>query len=129
LGRVSPFEQHGIRAAAGGKTVDLVICFQCGWAYVYLDKEEKAVELIIGAEQQPVLDKVLTDAKVALTPPPKNYTASRTAEPGPHQIGVLFRPAFYREAGRTRRRGGGLIAAGVVAARKAAPSDDRTPPA
>jgi len=64
--------RHGIRATSGGKTVDLVICFECGWVYFYLDKEEDAVELIIGREQQPVLDKVLTDAKVSLPKPAKD---------------------------------------------------------
>jgi hypothetical protein len=60
--------RHGIRATAGGKTVDLVICFHCGWAYVYLDQEDSTVELTIDLDQQPALDKVLTDAKVPLPP-------------------------------------------------------------
>jgi hypothetical protein len=64
--------RHGIRAGAGGESVDLVICFECKWVYVYLDKEADPVHLIIGREQKPVLDKVLTDAKVPLPPPAKD---------------------------------------------------------
>lgn len=30
--------RHGIRASAEGKSVDLVICFECSWVYVFLDK-------------------------------------------------------------------------------------------
>src|SRR5262245_48603699 len=29
--------RHGIRATVDGKTVDVVICFECGWIYVFYD--------------------------------------------------------------------------------------------
>lgn len=64
--------RHGIRATAGGKTVDLLICFECTWVHVFLDMEEEAVELVIDPKQQPILDKVLTDAKVPLPTPAKD---------------------------------------------------------
>jgi hypothetical protein len=64
--------RHGIRATAGGKTVEVVICFSCRWAWVYLDKEKDEVQLTIDRDQQSALDKVLTDAKVPLPPPAKD---------------------------------------------------------
>src|SRR5262249_25736189 len=32
--------RHGIRAQHDGKTVDLVICFECGWIYVFHGDKE-----------------------------------------------------------------------------------------
>jgi hypothetical protein len=58
--------RHGIRATDGKKSVDLVICFECGWVYVFVDNDEKSVQLNIKGNLQPALDKVLTDAKVPL---------------------------------------------------------------
>jgi hypothetical protein len=63
--------RHGIRATAGEKTADLVNCFECRWVYVFLDREQEVVHLTIGRDQQPALDKVLTDAKVPLPRPAK----------------------------------------------------------
>jgi hypothetical protein len=57
--------RHAIRATYAGKTVDLVICFECGWVYVYLDgKEVKQEEVNSGI--QPTFDEALTAAGVPL---------------------------------------------------------------
>ena len=58
--------RHGIRVTTGGKSVDLIICFECSWVYVYLDKDDEAAHLTIKRDQQPALNKILTDAKVPL---------------------------------------------------------------
>jgi hypothetical protein len=50
-----------------GKTVDVLICFECYWVYVYLDdKEEPADRIAITRDAQPLFDKVLRDAGIPL---------------------------------------------------------------
>ena len=56
--------RHGIRATLKDKTVDLVICFECMSMTVY--NGEKGEIVYTSASPQPVLDKVLTAAKVPL---------------------------------------------------------------
>jgi hypothetical protein len=64
--------RHGIRASVEGKTVDLVICFECSWVYVFFDKEEKRQGVAVTTDKpQPTWDKVLKDAGVALPKPEK----------------------------------------------------------
>ncbi|MBY0525870.1 MAG: hypothetical protein K2R98_20930 [Gemmataceae bacterium] len=61
--------RHGLRAVHDGKTVDLVICFECHHVYIYADKEEKRELSLTTAETpQPTLDKILTDAGIKLAP-------------------------------------------------------------
>jgi hypothetical protein len=57
--------RHAIRAKHDGKTVDLLICFACGWVYVY-ERGKRTSTLTIDRKTQETLDKVLTDAKVKL---------------------------------------------------------------
>jgi hypothetical protein len=56
---------HGIQATSGGKTVDLVICFECKWVDAYFG-DEKVTKLVTTWKPRTTLDKVLTDAKVPL---------------------------------------------------------------
>jgi hypothetical protein len=57
--------RHAIRATQDGKTVDLVICFECGWVSVHHDgKSLGRIEMDTAA--QPLFDQVLRDAKVPL---------------------------------------------------------------
>jgi hypothetical protein len=64
--------RHGIRATFDGKTVDLVICFECSWVYVFYDKDEKRQASVATAPSpQPSFDGVLAEAKVALPKPAK----------------------------------------------------------
>jgi hypothetical protein len=63
--------RHGVRATYNGKTYDLVICFECGWVYVYTDKSDKPLVLMISTSPNNALNKILTDAKVPLTKPEK----------------------------------------------------------
>jgi hypothetical protein len=59
--------RHALRATHDGKTVDLVICFECGWVYVYYDKKaERAATLVTSSKPQETLDKILKDAGVPL---------------------------------------------------------------
>jgi hypothetical protein len=59
--------RHAIRATADGKTVDVLICFECSWVYFYLGEGNETVRLTIGDQQAP-LDKILKDANVPLAP-------------------------------------------------------------
>ena len=61
--------RHGVRAVYDGKTYDLVICFECGWVYVFVDKSDKPTRLMISESPHKLLDKILTDAKVPLAKP------------------------------------------------------------
>jgi hypothetical protein len=59
--------RHGIRASHGGKTVDVVICFECGHVYFYFDPgKEDHTKGSIGKGTQPVLDAILKAANVPL---------------------------------------------------------------
>ena len=61
--------RHGIRATHDGKTVDLVICFECAQFDLYEPGSDKPTRLLIGKGPEPTFDKVLRDAGV---PKPKN---------------------------------------------------------
>jgi hypothetical protein len=63
--------RHGVRATYDGKTYDLVICFECGWVYIYTDKSDKPKVLMIANSPSGALNKILTDAKIPLTKPAK----------------------------------------------------------
>src|SRR5262245_51891493 len=59
--------RHGLRAVHEGVQVDLVICFECSWIHVYMDKAEKPDAVVTVAKLvQPAFDKVLKDAHVPL---------------------------------------------------------------
>jgi len=57
--------RHGIRVIHGGKTYDLVICFECYSVIVYIDDVRKESFLITDSALD-TFNKVLTDAKVKL---------------------------------------------------------------
>jgi len=57
--------RHAIRATHDDRTVDLVICFECGWVYVYLNGEERKQEEVDRAVQ-PAFDEVLKAAGLPL---------------------------------------------------------------
>lgn len=57
--------RHGVRATQGGKTVDLVICFECLQISVYVG-EEREKGVLTTAQAQPLFNKLLTAAKVPL---------------------------------------------------------------
>jgi hypothetical protein len=59
--------RHGIRATADGKTVDLVICFQCLQIYCFVDGKREG-GCLVTRSPQPAFDKVLKDANVPLAP-------------------------------------------------------------
>jgi hypothetical protein len=59
--------RHAIRASHEGKDVDLLVCFECRWVYVYFDgKKEEAAQVLIDKNTQPEFDKVLKAAGVPL---------------------------------------------------------------
>ncbi len=64
--------RHGVRAAFDGRTVDLVICFECSWVYVFTGKDDNRLASVAttGAPQA-AFDAALAEAKVALPKPAK----------------------------------------------------------
>ncbi len=58
------FPRHGIHASHGGKSVDLAICFQCG--YVYQNDMEQVFRTTDAP--QPAFDAVLVSAGIPLAP-------------------------------------------------------------
>jgi len=62
--------RHGIRLKGGGKTVDLVICFQCLSVQVFVDGERKEGFLTTGDPQE-AFDAMLRSAGVKLPKPAK----------------------------------------------------------
>lgn len=56
--------RHGIRATHDGKTVELVICFECSQFKLYVGSEEADEALLVGKTPEPVFDKVLKDAGI-----------------------------------------------------------------
>ena len=59
--------RHGIRATAGGATVDLVICFECSQVRVW-QGENDVTTFIVGQSPERVFEEVLRDAGVPLAP-------------------------------------------------------------
>jgi hypothetical protein len=57
--------RHAIHAEHDGKKVDVLICFECGWAYVYPSDGDHVI-LKIDRTAEKVFNKLLTDAKVPL---------------------------------------------------------------
>jgi hypothetical protein len=61
--------RHAIRATRAGKTVDLIICFECEWIRVYYDDEKKpAADLPINQSPRSQLNKTLKAGGVPLRP-------------------------------------------------------------
>lgn len=58
--------RHGIRAVSGGRTVDLLICFQCDSVAVY--RGETVASDPISDSPKPLLNEYLTSAGVPLAP-------------------------------------------------------------
>ena len=56
--------RHAIRARHGGDVVELLICFACGWVYVYLNGEQQHPHEEIERAAQPAFDGALKNAGV-----------------------------------------------------------------
>lgn len=63
--------RHGIQVTHDGKTISLVICFQCLSAQMFVDGKRDGGYLTTGSPQ-PVLDKVLKDASIPLAKKPSS---------------------------------------------------------
>jgi hypothetical protein len=63
--------RHGVRAIFEGKTYDLVICFECHWVYIYIDKGDKPDVYMTSESFQKQFNTILTGAKVPLAKPEK----------------------------------------------------------
>jgi hypothetical protein len=57
--------RHIVRASANGKSVELVICFQCDRIHITRGKDNHDI-VAISAAAEPVLNKILKDAGVPL---------------------------------------------------------------
>jgi hypothetical protein len=65
--------RHAIRGSWEGRTVELLVCFECDWVYVYLDegaKETAQVEISRAAER--TFNRFLTDAGIPLAKKRRN---------------------------------------------------------
>jgi hypothetical protein len=61
------YPRHVLRVVEGGRTIDLVICFQCNDYHVYVDgKPAKARTRSVDKNSQELLNKILTDAGIPL---------------------------------------------------------------
>jgi len=58
--------RHGLRATAGGQTVEVLICFECAPVHFYLGERKGQVETV--KSPQDAFDKVLKDAGVSVAP-------------------------------------------------------------
>jgi hypothetical protein len=58
--------RHAIRASDGVTTVELLMSFECGWVYVFIDGKERA-RVLLNPQQQAPFDKALKAAGVPLT--------------------------------------------------------------
>jgi hypothetical protein len=58
--------RHGIRAKLDKQSVDLVICFECSWVYVFSDGTNHDGTAVTTGKPQAAFNKVLQDAKVPL---------------------------------------------------------------
>jgi hypothetical protein len=58
--------RHGIRATAGGQTVEVLICFECTPVYFYLGERRGRVDT--DESPQSAFDKMLKDAGVSVAP-------------------------------------------------------------
>ena len=56
--------KHGIHVVSGGKTVDLLICFECSWVRVFSGGVETPAVVVTTNDPQPVCDQVLRAARV-----------------------------------------------------------------
>jgi hypothetical protein len=61
--------RHAIHASTyDGRTVDILICFQCNRVEVYVNSQRQDPDLPTSGTSEPILDKILTDASVPLAP-------------------------------------------------------------
>lgn len=62
------YPHHGLHASCQGKTVDLVICYECNQLLVYIDRLE--TYRLTATTSQPVLNAILKEAGVPLARQP-----------------------------------------------------------
>lgn len=62
--------RHAVRFATKDTRVDLLICYECSWVYVFVGDDQRVASLTI-RDGQDVLDAILTAAKVPLATKPK----------------------------------------------------------
>lgn len=51
--------RHGLRFERGKRRIDLLICFQCTWVYVFRDDAEHETRMLFGAGVKPVFDSIV----------------------------------------------------------------------
>jgi hypothetical protein len=59
--------RHAIRGSWQGKTAEVLVCFECGWAYVYLGGGAKAAAVVeMSRAPERTFNRLLTDAGLPL---------------------------------------------------------------
>ena len=51
--------RHGLRFELGSRQIDLLICFECTWVYIYRDDAEHERRMLFGAGVKPVFDSLI----------------------------------------------------------------------
>jgi hypothetical protein len=74
--------RHAVRATYEGRTVELVLCFECKSLRIYLDGQLQPGPLT-SASPQAVLDRILTEAGVPLAPNLAGWPAAHDRLAGP----------------------------------------------
>jgi hypothetical protein len=57
--------RHAISVRQDGKAVEVLMCFECGWVYVYQDGKDVA-HIKMDTVAQPLYDGILQDARIPL---------------------------------------------------------------
>jgi hypothetical protein len=58
--------RHAFRAEKANKVTDYVICFQCNWIKVFVDKDVK--DIVTNKEPQETLNRLLKQANIPIVP-------------------------------------------------------------
>ena len=60
--------RHIIRATSGGKTVNMVICFECSRIHLFVGDQKERTVVPISSHAEAILTQILKDAGVPLAP-------------------------------------------------------------
>ena len=61
--------RHGLHVTQEGKTVDLILCFECNQIQIFLDGE-RLPDILVGRKPQTLLDGLLKEGKIPLAEKP-----------------------------------------------------------
>ena len=71
--------RHALRLVEHGKTNDVLICYECGWAKI--DPKPGRKLIVIRENSKPLFDQTLTDAGIKLAPGKKDQSTNDQDKP------------------------------------------------